>query len=66
MECGIKVSFVVVEHNMQFLKMADWIIEMGPGAADSGGEVIATGTPEDLINDEKSLTGRYLKSAMQV
>ena len=54
-------SIVVIEHNMEVVKSADWIIDLGPEAGDDGGQVIALGTPEDVAENEQSLTGYYLK-----
>ena len=53
-------SLVIVEHNLQLMKAADWIIDLGPGAADDGGRVVATGTPEEVAACEASVTGRVL------
>jgi excinuclease ABC subunit A len=50
----------VIEHNMDIIKVADWLIDMGPEGGDRGGEVIAAGTPEDLIGVANSYTGRFL------
>jgi excinuclease ABC subunit A len=57
-------SLIVVEHNLQLMKAADWIIDLGPGAADDGGRVVATGTPEEIAKSKESVTGRILKEAM--
>src|SRR5438105_129730 len=54
-------SIIVIEHNMEIVKSADWIIDLGPGAGDAGGQVIAQGTPEDVAENGQSLTGYYLK-----
>ncbi|HEX6551637.1 MAG TPA: excinuclease ABC subunit UvrA [Ktedonobacteraceae bacterium] len=54
-------SIVVIEHNMEVVKSADWIIDLGPEAGDAGGQVIALGTPEDVAENEQSLTGYYLR-----
>ena len=54
-------SIIVIEHNMEVVKSADWIIDLGPGAGDAGGQVIAQGTPEDVAENGQSLTGSYLK-----
>ncbi|HEX6108454.1 MAG TPA: excinuclease ABC subunit UvrA, partial [Ktedonobacteraceae bacterium] len=54
-------SVIVIEHNMEVVKSADWIIDLGPGAGDAGGQVIAQGTPEDVAENAQSLTGYYLK-----
>jgi excinuclease ABC subunit A len=53
-------SLVVVEHNLQLMKAADYIIDLGPGAAGDGGRVVATGTPEEIAASEGSITGQYL------
>ena len=55
-------SVVLIEHHLDLIKNADWIIDLGPGAGDSGGHVIAEGTPEDLANLDSSSTGRYLRA----
>jgi excinuclease ABC subunit A len=57
-------SLIVVEHNLQLMKAADYIIDLGPGAADEGGEVVAQGTPEEIAKASRSLTGRYLAEAL--
>ncbi len=53
-------SIVVIEHNLEVIKCADWIIDLGPEAGDDGGDVVATGTPEQVAKIEKSHTGRFL------
>ena len=53
-------SVIVIEHNIQVIRAADWIIELGPGAAADGGRVIAEGTPDLLRDDPDSVTGRWL------
>ncbi len=54
-------SIVVIEHNMEVIKCADWIIDLGPEGGEGGGEVIAQGTPEDVAENEQSYTGYFLK-----
>lgn len=54
-------TVVVIEHNLDVIKTADWIIDLGPEGGDGGGEIIATGTPEEIIKVEKSYTGQFLK-----
>jgi excinuclease ABC subunit A len=54
-------SVIVIEHNLEVVKSADWIIDLGPGAGDAGGQVIAEGTPEDVAENGQSLTGSFLK-----
>ena len=53
-------SIVVIEHNLEVIKTADWIIDLGPAGGDNGGEIIATGTPEDVARVKASYTGQYL------
>ena len=55
-------SLVVVEHNPDVIRSADWVIDLGPDAGDKGGEVVFEGTPEDLIKEGKTFTALYLKS----
>ena len=57
-------SFIIVEHNLQLMKYADWIIDLGPGAAEQGGSVVVTGTPEAVAECSESITGRYLADAL--
>jgi len=54
-------TVVVIEHNLDVIKCADWIIDLGPEGGDRGGEVVATGPPEDIIKNKKSYTGKFLK-----
>ncbi len=54
-------SIIVIEHHLEVVKSADWVIDVGPGAGDAGGQVIAQGTPEDVAENAQSLTGSYLK-----
>jgi excinuclease ABC subunit A len=54
-------SIVVIEHNLEVIKSADWIIDLGPEGGDAGGQVIAEGTPEDVAENEQSFTGQFLK-----
>jgi len=55
-------TVVVVEHNMDVIKMADWIIDLGPGGGEFGGKIVAEGTPEQIIKNSKSVTGKFLKA----
>jgi excinuclease ABC subunit A len=57
-------SLIVVEHNLQMMKAADYIIDLGPGAADEGGDVVATGTPEQVSHNRQSATGKLLASSL--
>jgi excinuclease ABC subunit A len=54
-------TLIVIEHNLDVLKGADWIIDLGPEGGDAGGTIVASGTPEDVARVEASHTGRYLK-----
>ena len=57
-------SMVIIEHNLDIVKSADWLIDMGPEGGAGGGTVVATGTPEQVSKVEKSWTGKYLKSIL--
>jgi excinuclease ABC subunit A len=53
-------TVAVIEHNLEVIKTADWIIDIGPEGGDGGGEIVATGTPETVAKVKKSYTGQYL------
>ena len=57
-------SIIVIEHNLDLIKCADWIIDLGPEGGENGGKILAFGTPEDLIKNKKSATGFYLKDKL--
>ena len=57
-------TMIVIEHNLEVVKTADWIIDMGPEGGDGGGEVVAEGTPEEIARNAKSYTGQYLKPVL--
>jgi excinuclease ABC subunit A len=57
-------TVLVIEHNLDVIKQADWIVDLGPEGGDEGGEVIATGTPEDVAEVEESATGQYLRGVL--
>jgi excinuclease ABC subunit A len=59
-------SLIVVEHNLQLMKAADYLIDLGPGAGECGGQIVAEGTPEEVMAIAESVTGRYLKAALAV
>jgi excinuclease ABC subunit A len=59
-------SVIVVEHDLEAILAADHVIDMGPGAGDQGGEIIAQGTPQELARDGQSLTGQYLSGRLEV
>jgi excinuclease ABC subunit A len=54
----------VIEHNLDVIKSADWLIDMGPEGGDQGGKIIATGTPEQVARNAQSHTGRFLAKAL--
>jgi excinuclease ABC subunit A len=54
-------TLIVIEHNMDVIKCADWIIDMGPEGGNEGGHVVFQGLPEDLVKEKKSITGKFLK-----
>jgi len=58
-------TVVVIEHNMEVIKTADWIIDLGPEGVDGGGELIAAGTPEDVARNPRSYTGVYLRNLLK-
>ncbi|MCD1293632.1 daunorubicin resistance protein DrrC [Methanocella sp. CWC-04] len=57
-------TVIVIEHNLEVMRHADWIIDMGPEGGKRGGEIVAEGTPEDIIKVESSYTGQYLKNVL--
>jgi excinuclease ABC subunit A len=57
-------SIIVVEHNLDLIKCADWIIDLGPEGGENGGQLLAVGTPEDVVKNKKSITGFYLKEKL--
>lgn len=58
-------TVVVIEHNLDVIKTADWILDLGPEGGDGGGELVAAGTPEDVAKSERSWTGRFLKETFE-
>lgn len=58
-------SVVVIEHNLDMIKCADYIIDLGPEGGDGGGTIVATGTPEEIVKVESSFTGKYLKNYLE-
>jgi len=57
-------SVLVIEHNLDVIKNADWIIDMGPEGGDKGGEIVIEGTPEEVSKVSRSYTGQYLKGTL--
>ena len=58
-------SLIVIEHNLDVIRCSDWIIDLGPEGGDKGGQIIATGTPEEVAKNPQSYTGKYLKQVLQ-
>ena len=58
-------TVIVIEHNLDVLKTADWLIDLGPEGGDRGGEVVAVGTPEQVARGPESHTGRYLRPVLE-
>ena len=59
-------TVIVIEHNLDVIACADWIIDLGPEGGEGGGEIIIAGTPEDVAKNEDSYTGRYLKPKLSI
>ena len=58
-------SIIVIEHNLDLIKTADYIIDLGPEGGDKGGQVISVGTPEQIVRNEQSYTGQFLKKYLE-
>lgn len=58
-------TVVVIEHNLDVIKTADYVVDLGPEGGDKGGTVVACGTPEEIAAVEKSYTGQYLRSVLK-
>ncbi|MCM8818542.1 MAG: excinuclease ABC subunit UvrA, partial [Candidatus Omnitrophica bacterium] len=58
-------TVIVIEHNLEVIKCADWIIDLGPEGGDKGGYIVATGTPEEIAKNSKSYTGQFLKRCFE-
>ena len=58
-------SIIVIEHNLDLIKCADWIIDIGPEGGENGGQILAIGTPEEVAKNKKSITGQYLKEKLK-
>ena len=58
-------TVVVIEHNLEVIKTADWVIDLGPEGGDGGGEIVAAGTPEDVVAAKKSYTGQFLAPVLR-
>ncbi|MET1168180.1 excinuclease ABC subunit UvrA, partial [Bacillus velezensis] len=58
-------SVLVIEHNLDVIKTADYVVDLGPEGGSGGGTIVATGTPEDIVKVEASYTGKYLKPVLE-
>ncbi|MFO1381697.1 MAG: hypothetical protein U1F63_15270, partial [Chitinivorax sp.] len=58
-------TVVVIEHNLDVIKTADWLIDLGPEGGEGGGRILATGTPEQVATNSESHTGHYLAKVLQ-
>ncbi len=58
-------TVVIIEHNLDMIKVADWVIDVGPEGGTGGGEIVAYGTPEEVVKNSKSYTAKYLKPYLQ-
>ncbi len=58
-------TVIVIEHNLEVIKTADWVLDLGPEGGDGGGELVASGTPEDVVAEPRSYTGQYLKELLE-
>ena len=58
-------TVLVIEHNLDVIKVADYIIDLGPDGGDGGGKIVATGTPEEVSENKNSYTGQYLKKVLK-
>ncbi|HAR99572.1 MAG TPA: excinuclease ABC subunit UvrA [Candidatus Moranbacteria bacterium] len=59
-------TLIVIEHDEEMMRSADWLVDIGPGAGKHGGEIVAQGLPQDVINNPKSLTGKYLRHELEI
>ena len=58
-------SIIVIEHNLDLIKTADYIIDLGPEGGEKGGQVVAVGSPEQIVKNEQSYTGKFLKKYLE-
>ena len=58
-------SVLIIEHNLDIIKVADWLVDLGPEGGNRGGEILAEGTPEQVMKVKNSYTGKYLKEHMK-
>ena len=57
-------SVLVVEHHLDLVKVADWVVDLGPEGGNAGGHIVCEGAPEDIARNEQSITGRYLRKVL--
>ena len=57
-------SILIIEHNLEVIRRADWVIDLGPEGGDRGGRIVAIGTPEEIAEVAESYTGKYLKAEL--
>jgi excinuclease ABC subunit A len=57
-------TVLVIEHNLDVIKQADWIVDLGPEGGEAGGEIVAVGTPEDVADVDESFTGQFLRAIL--
>ena len=58
-------TVIVIEHNLDVIKCADWIIDLGPEGGEAGGGLVAQGTPKEIVRNKKSITGQFLKKILK-
>jgi len=63
---NLGATVIIIEHNLDVIKVADYIVDLGPEGGDLGGEIVAVGTPEEVSNNKNSFTGEYLKKVLEV
>jgi excinuclease ABC subunit A len=57
-------TIIVIEHNLDVIKTADWVVDLGPEGGDGGGRIVAVGTPEQIADNKASYTGHYLQASL--
>ena len=66
LESGADLAgLIVIEHNLEVIKTADWVLDLGPEGGDGGGELVASGTPEDIVREKRSYTGQFLRELLE-
>ncbi len=58
-------TVIVIEHNLDVIKCADWIIDLGPEGGEAGGDLVAQGSPKEIVRNKKSITGQFLKKILK-